>query len=103
MKIHLFPDAECEKQVLFFFFFSFLLNTAEVPHTLLCPLHSVFPKWAQRVRFKSRDPIQNSSLVLMNTDISDEGIYICRISSFPDGNFETEISLKLWSESIFYG
>lgn len=82
-------------------YFSAGLLTAEVPHTSLCPLASVFPKWAQRVGFKSKDPLQNSSLIIMTTDISDEGIYICRIVSFPDGNFDTEVSLKVWSESIF--
>ncbi|XP_024144017.1 nectin-4 isoform X2 [Oryzias melastigma] len=79
---------------------TWLKKTASQPENIITAHNTdgqtVFPKWAQRVRFKSRDPIQNSSLVLMNTDISDEGIYICRISSFPDGNFETEISLKLW-------
>ncbi|XP_011486071.1 nectin-4 isoform X1 [Oryzias latipes] len=61
---------------------------------------TVFPKWAQRVGFKSKDPLQNSSLIIMTTDISDEGIYICRIVSFPDGNFDTEVSLKVWTIPI---
>uniref|UniRef100_A0A8C7YCP5 Ig-like domain-containing protein n=1 Tax=Oryzias sinensis TaxID=183150 RepID=A0A8C7YCP5_9TELE len=61
---------------------------------------TVFPKWAQRVGFKSRDPLQDSSLIIMTTDISDEGIYICRIVSFPDGNFDTEVSLKVWTIPI---
>lgn len=107
LKILLFPvgsaaySASSHMGVKHRLYFSAGLLTAEVPHTSLCPFASVFPKWAQRVGFKSKDPLQNSSLIIMTTDISDEGIYICRIVSFPDGNFDTEVSLKVWSESIF--
>ncbi|RVE60184.1 hypothetical protein OJAV_G00178370 [Oryzias javanicus] len=83
---------------------TWLKKTAPMPDNIITA-HStdgqtVFPKWAQRVRFKGRDPLQNSSLVLMTTDISDEGIYICRITSYPNGIFETEISLKVWTIPI---
>ncbi|XP_051284429.1 nectin-4 isoform X1 [Dicentrarchus labrax] len=59
-----------------------------------------FGTWLQRVRFKSSDPIADSSLVIANTEVSDEGKYICHISTFPSGNFDTEMSLIVWTIPI---
>ncbi|XP_034019920.1 nectin-4 isoform X2 [Thalassophryne amazonica] len=61
---------------------------------------SVYGTWASRVRFKNSDPIVDSSLVIVNTQISDEGDYICRISTFPSGNFDKKLSLTVWTVPI---
>lgn len=58
-----------------------------------------FGTWSRRVRFKSSDPTADSSLVILTTEVSDEGEYFCRISTFPTGNFDREMSLTVWSES----
>ncbi|XP_068570036.1 nectin-4 [Cebidichthys violaceus] len=54
---------------------------------------TAFGTWSRRVRFKSSEPTVDSSLVIMSTEVSDEGQYICRISAFPYGNFDREMSL----------
>ncbi|XP_029382256.1 nectin-4-like isoform X1 [Echeneis naucrates] len=61
---------------------------------------TAFGTWARRVRFKSSEPTVDSSLVIMSTDISDEGKYICHISTFPSGNFDSEMSLTVWTIPI---
>ncbi|XP_041634867.1 nectin-4 [Cheilinus undulatus] len=61
---------------------------------------TAFGSWSRRVRFKSSDPTLESSLVIMNTEVSDEGRYICHISTFPSGNFDTEMSLIVWTIPI---
>eukprot|EP00064_Thunnus_orientalis_P002445 superscaffoldBa00000178_g2452 len=61
---------------------------------------TAFGTWSRRVRFKSSDPTVDSSLVIMNTEVSDEGKYICRISTFPSGNFDREMSLTVWTSPI---
>ncbi|KAM4536423.1 nectin-4 isoform 2-T2 [Odontesthes bonariensis] len=61
---------------------------------------TAFGTWAQRVRFKSSEPIVDSTLVIINTQVSDEGKYICQISTFPLGNFEAKISLIVWTNPI---
>ncbi|XP_029310915.1 nectin-4 [Cottoperca gobio] len=61
---------------------------------------TAFGMWSQRVRFKSSDPTLDSSLVIMNTEVSDEGKYLCRISTFPSGNFDREMSLTVWTIPI---
>lgn len=63
------------------------------------PVHVAFDMWSRRVRFRSSDPILDSSLVIMSTDVADEGGYLCRISTFPLGNFDREMSIIVWSES----
>ncbi|XP_041841377.1 nectin-4 [Melanotaenia boesemani] len=59
-----------------------------------------FGLWAQRVRFKSSEPTVDSTLVIMSTGLSDEGMYICHISTFPSGNFDNEMSLIVWTIPI---
>ncbi|XP_073330769.1 nectin-4 [Pagrus major] len=61
---------------------------------------TAFGSWARRVRFKSNDPTLDSSLVIMSTDVTDEGKYICRISTFPSGNFDRKMSLIVWTNPI---
>lgn len=53
-----------------------------------------------RVRFDSSNPIFDSALTLMGINPSDEGKYICKVATFPTGNFETEISLIVWTKPI---
>ncbi|KAF7208976.1 transcript variant X2 [Nothobranchius furzeri] len=52
--------------------------------------------WMNRVYFKSIKPIEDSTLVIMNTRFSDQGDYICRITTFPGGNVDLETSLSVW-------
>lgn len=61
---------------------------------------TAFGTWSQRVRFKSDKPIEDSSLVIMSTEISDEGEYTCHISTFPSGNFDRTLSLIVWTIPI---
>ncbi|XP_076828085.1 nectin-4 isoform X2 [Brachyhypopomus gauderio] len=60
-------------------------------HYLDGPLES--PSYAGRVRFEYSDPIANSALILMNTEVADEGKYTCNIATFPSGKFEAPITL----------
>uniref|UniRef100_A0A8C5H9Z8 Nectin-4-like n=1 Tax=Gouania willdenowi TaxID=441366 RepID=A0A8C5H9Z8_GOUWI len=61
---------------------------------------TAFGSWSGRVRFKGSDPTIDSSLVIMNTEVSDEGDYICHVSTFPSGNFDREIKLIVWTYPI---
>ncbi|CAG5929501.1 unnamed protein product [Menidia menidia] len=61
---------------------------------------TAFGTWVQHVRFKSNEPTVDSSLVIMNTQVSNEGKYICHISTFPYGNFERKMSLIVWTKPI---
>ncbi|XP_018529768.1 nectin-4 isoform X2 [Lates calcarifer] len=61
---------------------------------------TAFGPWSRRVRFRSSEPTVDSSLVIMSTEVSDEGKYICHISTFPSGNFENEMSLIVWTIPI---
>ncbi|XP_041820516.1 nectin-4 isoform X2 [Chelmon rostratus] len=61
---------------------------------------TAFGTWSRRVRFKNSDPTVDSSLVIMSTEVSDEGKYICHISTFPSGNFDREMSLIVWTIPI---
>lgn len=61
---------------------------------------TAFGSWSRHVRFKSSDPTIDSSLVIMSTEVSDEGKYVCHISTFPSGNFDTEVSLIVWTVPI---
>uniref|UniRef100_A0A667Y7D7 Nectin cell adhesion molecule 4a n=1 Tax=Myripristis murdjan TaxID=586833 RepID=A0A667Y7D7_9TELE len=56
--------------------------------------------WSGRVRFRESDPILDSSMVIMSTKLSDGGKYICHISTFPEGNFDLELSLIVSSDPI---
>ncbi|XP_060901335.1 nectin-4 isoform X3 [Labrus mixtus] len=55
-----------------------------------------FGRYAGRVRFEGGTPTQNSALLIPSTEESDEGSYTCHISTFPNGNFERQISLTVW-------
>ncbi|XP_026149332.1 nectin-4-like [Mastacembelus armatus] len=61
---------------------------------------TAFGMWSRRVRFKNSEPTIDSSLVIMSTEVSDEGKYICHISTFPFGNFDSELSLTVWTIPI---
>lgn len=61
---------------------------------------TAFGSWSRRVRFKNSDPTIDSSLVIMSTEVSDEGNYLCRINTFPLGNFDKEVSLIVWTLPI---
>uniref|UniRef100_UPI0037E81814 nectin-4 isoform X2 n=1 Tax=Semicossyphus pulcher TaxID=241346 RepID=UPI0037E81814 len=61
---------------------------------------TAFGTWSRHVRFKSSDPTLDSSLLIMSTEVSDEGTYMCRISTFPSGNFDREVSLIVWTIPI---
>nr|XP_019955610.1 PREDICTED: nectin-4 isoform X1 [Paralichthys olivaceus]XP_019955612.1 PREDICTED: nectin-4 isoform X1 [Paralichthys olivaceus] len=61
---------------------------------------TAFGMWSRRVRFRSSDPTLDSTLVIMSTDVSDEGKYICHISTFPFGNFDSSMSLIVWTIPI---
>ncbi|XP_070775307.1 nectin-4 isoform X2 [Enoplosus armatus] len=58
--------------------------------------HTEFGRYSGRVRFESGSPTVNSALLIPSTEESDEGSYTCRISSFPNGNFERHITLTVW-------
>ncbi|KAA8587779.1 hypothetical protein FQN60_016641 [Etheostoma spectabile] len=55
-----------------------------------------FGRYSGRVRFESGSPTVNSALLIPSTEESDEGSYACRISTFPNGNFERHITLTVW-------
>ncbi|XP_055363125.1 nectin-4 isoform X2 [Betta splendens] len=61
---------------------------------------ATFGTWASRVRFHSSKPTEDSSLVLLSTEVSDEGLYTCRVSTYPTGNFEDQMSLVVWTVPI---
>ncbi|KAM9424881.1 nectin-4 isoform 2-T2 [Pholidichthys leucotaenia] len=61
---------------------------------------SVSSSWNHRVRFRGSDPTVDSSLVIMTTEVSDAGTYICHISTFPSGSFDLKMSLIVWSIPI---
>ncbi|XP_067379712.1 nectin-4 isoform X2 [Channa argus] len=61
---------------------------------------AAFGSLSQRVRFKSSKPTMDSSLVITSTEVSDEGKYTCKVNTFPSGNFETEMSLIVWTIPI---
>ncbi|XP_051800076.1 nectin-4 [Acanthochromis polyacanthus] len=62
--------------------------------------YTAFGTWSQRVRFQSSVPTLDSSLVIMNTEVSDGGKYICHVNTFPKGNFDREMSLTVWTVPI---
>uniref|UniRef100_A0A3Q4GZV3 Nectin cell adhesion molecule 4a n=1 Tax=Neolamprologus brichardi TaxID=32507 RepID=A0A3Q4GZV3_NEOBR len=61
---------------------------------------TAFGPWADRVEFSSNQPTKDSSLVIKITKISDEGKYTCHVSTFPFGNFDTELSLVVHTHPI---
>lgn len=61
---------------------------------------TAFGTWSRRVRFKNSDPTVDSSLVITTTELTDEGSYICQISTYPLGNFDKEMWLTVWTIPI---
>lgn len=61
---------------------------------------TAFGSWSRRVRFKSSEPTVDSSLVIMNTEVVDEGTYVCHINTFPSGSFDRELPLIVWTTPI---
>ncbi|XP_051990030.1 nectin-4 [Xyrauchen texanus] len=53
------------------------------------------PDFVDRVQFESSDPTLDSTLLILNTKKADQATYTCHISTFPSGNFETQISLTV--------
>ncbi|XP_036375248.1 nectin-4-like [Megalops cyprinoides] len=62
--------------------------------------HTEFGRFSGRVHFESSDPMENSALIIRSTEVSDEGRYTCHISTFPSGNFDTQLSLTVWTMPI---
>ncbi|XP_035286175.1 nectin-4-like isoform X1 [Anguilla anguilla] len=59
-----------------------------------------FGKFADHLHFESSDPMADSTLIIRSTEVSDEGMYTCHISTFPSGNFERQLSLTVWTTPI---
>ncbi|XP_038135386.1 nectin-4 [Cyprinodon tularosa] len=60
-----------------------------------------FSQYSSLVRFESFYPTKESSALLIpQTQVSDEGVYKCHISTFPNGNFERHIKLSVWTLPI---
>ncbi|KAF6714606.1 Nectin-4 [Oryzias melastigma] len=62
--------------------------------------HTEFGRYSGRVKFESTNPTADSTLLIPITEDSDEGSYICHISTFPNGNFERRIALTVWTLPI---
>ncbi|XP_067257028.1 nectin-4 [Chanodichthys erythropterus] len=58
------------------------------------------PAYSGRVRFQTSDPIADSALIIMRTTSADEGKYVCKVATFPAGNFEAKILLTVWTKPI---
>ncbi|KAK7170950.1 hypothetical protein R3I94_000989 [Phoxinus phoxinus] len=58
------------------------------------------PAYSGRVRFETSNPIADSALIIMRTSSADEGRYTCKVATFPSGNFDTVISLTVWTKPI---
>ncbi|XP_061620453.1 nectin-4 isoform X6 [Phyllopteryx taeniolatus] len=61
---------------------------------------TAFGTWSGRVRFKSSNPTVDSSLVVLSTEVSDEGRYKCHVNSYPFGTFDQEVTLTVWTIPI---
>ncbi|KAF7221992.1 nectin-4 isoform X2 [Nothobranchius furzeri] len=61
---------------------------------------TAFGRYSGRVKFENNVPTRNSALLILKTEVSDEGSYNCKISTFPRGNFERNINLEVWSAPI---
>ncbi|KAG9330654.1 hypothetical protein JZ751_023430 [Albula glossodonta] len=62
--------------------------------------HTEFGRFSGRVQFESSDPMRNAALIIRSTEVSDEGTFICHISTFPSGNFERQLFLSVWTTPI---
>ncbi|KAJ8268545.1 hypothetical protein COCON_G00137170 [Conger conger] len=60
----------------------------------------VFGKFSERLHFENNNPMADSALIIQNTEVSDEAVYTCLISTFPSGNFERKLSLTVWTTPI---
>ncbi|KAM8839068.1 nectin-4 isoform 1-T1 [Synchiropus picturatus] len=58
--------------------------------------HTAFGQYSNRVKMESKDPMDNSALLIPITQQSDEGVYTCHIATYPLGNFERKITLSVW-------
>ncbi|XP_067301404.1 nectin-4-like isoform X2 [Pseudorasbora parva] len=58
------------------------------------------PAYSGRVRFEANDPIANSALIILRTSSADEGKYVCKVATFPTGNFDIQILLTVWTRPI---
>ncbi|XP_034039309.1 nectin-4 isoform X2 [Thalassophryne amazonica] len=58
--------------------------------------YTEFGRYSGRVRFESSSPTEDSALLILNTEESDEGSFTCHISTFPNGNFERRLTLTVW-------
>ncbi|MCJ8731678.1 hypothetical protein PDJAM_G00202290 [Pangasius djambal] len=58
------------------------------------------PAYAGRVRFEDSDPMKNSALIILKTELSDDGRYTCAIITFPSGSVKTQVSLTVWTKPI---
>ncbi|XP_062384891.1 nectin-4 isoform X2 [Sardina pilchardus] len=61
---------------------------------------TVVGRLATRVRFQSQDPLRDSSLLILNTEMSDEGRYTCQVITYPSGTSQRPISLTVWTIPI---
>ncbi|KAL0966297.1 hypothetical protein UPYG_G00293520 [Umbra pygmaea] len=59
-----------------------------------------FGRYSGRVKFESSSPTLNSALLILTTEESDEGKYTCQITTFPNGNFDRQLSLTVWTTPI---
>ncbi|XP_028329094.1 nectin-4-like isoform X2 [Gouania willdenowi] len=62
--------------------------------------HKEFGRYSGRVRFETTSPTKNAALLIISTEESDEGSYTCRIVTYPNGNFERQITLTVWVSPI---
>ncbi|KAI1901212.1 hypothetical protein AGOR_G00031970 [Albula goreensis] len=62
--------------------------------------HTEFGRFSGRVQFENSDPMRNAALIIRSTEVSDEGTFICHISTFPSGNFERQLFLSVWTTPI---
>ncbi|XP_048338805.1 nectin-4 isoform X2 [Sphaerodactylus townsendi] len=51
--------------------------------------------YAGRVSWQSQESLKNGSIVLRNAVQADEGNYECHLITFPQGNFESHLTLKV--------
>ncbi|KAL8183978.1 UNVERIFIED_CONTAM: hypothetical protein K2H54_002710 [Gekko kuhli] len=51
--------------------------------------------YAERVSWQSQGSLKNGSIVLRNAVQADEGNYECHLITFPRGNFESHVTLKV--------
>ncbi|XP_060940545.1 nectin-4-like [Limanda limanda] len=57
--------------------------------------HTGFGRYSGRVKFESSSPTENSALLIPSTEESDEGIYICHISTSTHRHFERHITVTV--------